>query len=130
VTDISLFLGIGIAMIRQNAQGPVRLFLILCLSGSLMHFLLVLLEKLKGFGPAVFQVPHPEPEARKNVFLNIFDAVREGDASWFVVLFALLDRTFVLLWAGGVYMQLLWIGATFVNFRWLFRGQNIIGSEK
>lgn len=129
VTDISLFLGIGIAMIRQNTEDPIQLFLVLCLSGCLMHCFLVVLEKLKGFGPAVFDTPHPEHENRKNVFLDIFDAIREGDASWFVVFFALIDRMSVLVWAGGVYMQLLWISATFVNFRWLFRSKNI-GSIK
>ena len=92
----------------------------LCLSGALMHFFLVILEKLKGFGPAVFGAPHPEHQERKGFFLNVFDALREGDAAWFVLFFALLGQAPVILWAGGIYMQVLWIGAAFINFRWIF----------
>ncbi len=129
LTDICLFLGIGLGMIKQGTNGPVRLFMILCVIGSLAHFFLVVLEKLKGFGPAVFEAPHPEHEERKSILLNIFDAFREGDTSWFVVFFAGVGQTSVLLWAGGIYMQLLWISATFVNFRWLFQS-TCIRSQK
>ena len=120
LSDLALFTGIALGMDRQGTTGPVALFLTLCLSGAVVHFLLVVTEKLKGFGPAVFTAPHPEHEKRKNVVLDIFDALREGDASWFVVLFAVTGYTQALLWAGGIYMQALWISAAVVNFRWIF----------
>ncbi len=123
LTDISLFLGIAAGLVRQSASGPVGLFLTLCLSGLLLHFLLVVLEKLKGFGPAVFGVPHPEHQKRKSIILDILDALREGDISWSVVFFSLIGQTSLLLWAGGIYMQILWASALLVNFRWLFQNK-------
>ena len=84
-----------------------------------MHFLLVVLEKMKGFGPAVFNAPHPGHGKRKNILLGIFDALREGEASWLVLILAVLGQTPFLLLAGGVYMQLVWISAVVINFRWL-----------
>jgi phosphatidylglycerophosphate synthase len=125
ITDIALFLGIALGMKRQGAPGPVDLFLVLCLTGAAAHFLLVIAEKLKGFGPAVFETPHPEKGQRNNPLLHVFDALREGDASWFVIFFAAADRVPMLLWVGGVYMQLLWLGALFMNFRWTFRGRTV-----
>lgn len=120
-TDAALFSGIAVGLLRQNVQAPVRLFWALCLSGALIHFTLVILEKLKGFGPAVHDAPHPEHEQRKKWWLTLFDALREGDASWFVLLFCAIGQTAFLLVAGGLYMQALWIAAVLINFRWLFR---------
>ena len=120
LTDIALFLGVALGMKRQDLPGPVNLFLVLCLSGAVLHFFLVVAEKIKGFGPAVFEAPHPEHERRNSLVLVFFDALREGDASWLVVFFAVIGQTQALLWAGGIYMQLLWISALFLNFRWVF----------
>ena len=120
LTDIALFLGVAIGMKRQGIAGPVGLFLTLCLTGAVSHFLLVVAEKIKGFGPAVFGTPHPEHEKRSNAVLNTFDALREGDASWLVLLFVAIGQTQALLWFGGVYMQVLWIAALLLNFRWIF----------
>lgn len=119
-SDLALFLGVGFGMLEQKAEGPVVLFMALCLSGAVIHFLLVIVEKLKGFGPAVFEAPHPEHETRKNTALNVFDALREGDAAWFVLALALAGQAPLVLWIGGVYMQLLWVTALAVNFRWTF----------
>ncbi len=121
MTDIALFAGISLGALRGQAEGPVTLFTFLCLSGAGLHLTLVILEKLRGFGPAVFNAPHPEHEKRQNIFLTFFDALREGDSSWFVMLFALSGKTIWLLWFGGVYMQILWIAAVIMNFQWLFK---------
>ena len=56
------------------------------------------------------------PRATAGMLRAIFDALREGDASLLVVFFAVIDRVPVLLWAGGIYMQLLWISAFAVNW--------------
>lgn len=125
ITDLSLFGGVALGAWRSGVAGPVPLFAALCLSGALLHLSLVILEKLRGFGPAVHAAPHPEHGTRKNVLLNIFDCLREGDSSWFVVIFALAGRTEWLLWAGGVYMQALWLSAFVLNFRWLFLAKKI-----
>ena len=124
LSDLSLFLGVSFGVLRQETGGPVFLFMGLCLSGALMHFFLVILEKLKGFGPAVFEAPHPEHKRRKSIFLKIFDALREGDSSWFVVFFALIGQVPMLLWAGGFYMQFIWVSALWINFRWTFGEKN------
>ena len=121
ITDFSLFGGVALGMRRAGTEGPVTLFAALCLTGAALHLSLVVLEKLKGFGPAAYAAPHPDHATRKNPLLTLFDSLREGDASWFVVLFAALDRSAWLLWFGGIYMQALWISALAVNFRWLFR---------
>ena len=123
LTDISLFLGIAFGMLKQETAGPVIFFMFLCLSGALLHFILVILEKLKGFGPAVFDAPHPEHERRTSIFLDIFDAFREGDSSWFILFFAAIGQAPMLLWIGGIYMQILWISAALINFRWLFQNK-------
>ncbi len=119
-SDLALFLGVGFGMRERGAEGPVTLFLWLCLSGAVLHFLLVVLEKLKGFGPAVFNAPHPEHETRRSAALDLFDALREGDAAWFVLLLAVFGQISAVLWVGGVYMQLLWLIALALNFRWTF----------
>ena len=119
LTDVALFTGVTLGVLRQGTPGPARVFLILCLSGASMHFLLVVMEKLKGFGPAVFNAPHPEHEKRRTIFLGIFDAFREGEASWLVLFLAVVGQTSFLLWAGGFYMQLLWISALVINFKWI-----------
>ena len=123
VTDFSLFAGLALGALRAQAEGPVLLFAALCLTGGLMHLSLVVLEKLKGFGPAAYAAPHPEHSTRKNPFLTLFDSLREGDSSWFVVLFAATGHAVWLLWFGGVYMQVLWLAALVMNFRWLFLGK-------
>lgn len=120
LVDLSLFLGIAIGMANKAASGPIRLFAFLCVSGAMFHFALVVTEKLKGFGPAAFGAPHPEHKTRKNFFLSVFDALREGEISWLVLLFALMNKTGSLLWLGGIYMQIIWISALLINFKWLF----------
>ncbi len=119
-TDLSLFLGIALGALRQGKEGPVLLFAALCLTGEVLHLAIVIMEKLRGFGPAVYEKPNPEVVRRKNVIFNFFDALREGESSWFVVLFVLAGKSIWLLWFGGVYMQFLWMGALFLNFRYLF----------
>ena len=119
-TDVALFTGIGLGVYRQGVEGPVLLFTLLCVSGSGLHVFLVVMEKVRGFGPAVYQAPHPEHAQRKDFWLTLFDALREGDISWGVVLLTVFNGLPWLLWLGGIYMQALWIGALLVNFRWTF----------
>ena len=121
LTDVSLFGGVALGALRNHSEGPVFLFVVLTFSGVFLHVALVILEKVRGFGPAVFNAPHPEHEKRVNPLLGVFDALREGESSWLVLLLALSGNILWLLWLGGVYMQLLWIAAFVLNFRWLFR---------
>jgi len=121
ITDLSLFGGVALGALRAQTEGPVILFAVLALSGAMVHILLVILEKIRGFGPAVFDAPHPEHGRRKGPLLGFFDALREGDSSWFVPIFAVSGQTVWVLWLGGVYMQFLWMTSVVVNFRWLFR---------
>ena len=120
VTDLSLFSGAALGMKRVGADGPIDLFWGLCLSGAFIHCALVVFEKLRGFGPAVFSAPHPEHEKRQNTWRTLFDAVREGEASWLVIFLCVIGQSQVLLWGGGVYMQALWVSALVLNFCWLF----------
>ena len=119
VTDICLFGGVALGVLKNHSEGPVAFFTVMALSGALIHVSLVVFEKIRGFGPAAFGAPHPEHEKRKNPLLSFFDALREGDSSWFVPLFAVSGKMIWLLWFGGVYMQFLWVTALAVNFRWL-----------
>lgn len=120
LTDLSLFGGVALGALRNDSEGPVAVFTALTISGAFLHVLLVVLEKLRGFGPAVFNAPHPDHEKRVNPVLGVFDALREGESSWLVLLLALSGNILWLLWLGGVYMQLLWIAALILNFKWLF----------
>ena len=120
LVDLSLFLGLAIGTAKKGILGPILLFAMLCVSGTAIHLALVVAEKIKGFGPAAFGVPHPDHKTRKNFFLTFFDALREGESCWLVLIFVLAKKTEYLLWLGGVYMQLIWISAAFVNFKWLF----------
>lgn len=113
VTDLCLFGGLGLGMMRFTDDAGVRVFTALCLFGALMHFSLVVLEKTRGFGPAQYGSPNPGRRGALSVF---FDALREGDASWVVVLLALIGKAHTLIWFGAVYMQVLWIGALAANF--------------
>ncbi len=124
-TDFALFTGLTVGLLKQGVPGPILLFGILCVAGSFINFLVVTTEKIKGFGPAEFNKPHPEKSERNNIFFKIADALREGDSSWFVVLFAALGQTQYLLWFGGIYMQIIWISALALNFKWIFRANEI-----
>ena len=120
LTDLSLFAGIGWAVVKSGAYprlAPVALAL--CLLGAVMHFLLVIAEKNRGFGPASFNNPHPDVKYRERFVFVVFDALREGDASWLVLAFAVAGQTFSLLWFAAVYMQVLWVSAAFLNLKYL-----------
>ncbi|MBI4433118.1 MAG: CDP-alcohol phosphatidyltransferase family protein [Candidatus Omnitrophica bacterium] len=121
LNDVALFLGIAVGTLKTQNPSLVLTLAALCVSGTLLHFLLVILEKLKGFGPAVFGTPNPNAAARGSFFFKIFDGLREGEASWFVVGFAIIGQTAILLWVGAVYMQAIWIGALLLNFRWIIK---------
>ncbi len=120
LADLSLFTGLALGVLKRGVEGPAVFFLILCLAGSFINLCIVILEKLKGFGPAVFNKPNPDGVKRQNIFFKISEALREGDSSWFVVLFAVFGKPEYLLWAGGIYMQIIWISAIALNYRWLF----------
>lgn len=119
LTDIAVFTGIGLSMLGRGDDANVALFLALCLSGAAIHCVLVVLEKLRGFGPAAYGAPNTQGSARLS-FFKLFDALREGDACWLVLLFALAGKAHTLLWFGGIYMQILWITALLMNRRVLF----------
>ncbi len=121
LVDIALFSGLTVGLLRQGANGPVVALGILCVTGSLVNLIIVCLEKKKGFGPAVFEQPHPEGSRRESIFHRIAEGVREGDSSWLVVVFTLFSKTEWLLWFSAVYMQILWISAIVMNFKWLFK---------
>ncbi len=120
MTDLSLFGGVALGVLRKHPEEPVMLFSALALSGIALHTALVVLEKIRGFGPAMFGSPHPEHNKRRSRLLGFIDALREGDSSWFVLLFAIAGQMTLFLFLGGVYMQILWMTAFALNFRWLF----------
>ncbi len=119
LTDMALFIGVGFGAMHQGLPWPIPLLTALCVIGGVLHSILVVWEKLRGFGPAVFAAPHPDAKTRKSIFLDIFDAFREGDASWIIVGLAFFEQISILLWIGSVYMQILWVSALIVNFKWL-----------
>ena len=120
LVDIALFFGLVIGLLRQGAEGPVILFGSLCVMGALINFIIVCAEKMKGFGPAVFEQPHPEGARREGLFHQMVEGVREGDSSWFLVGFAVFGKMDWFLWLAAPYMQVLWISAVMMNFKWLF----------
>ena len=120
MVDISLFSGITLGLLRAKVQGPLVPIGVLCVLGSLINFLVVTLQKIKGFGPAVYNQKHPAGTNRKNIIYQIIDALREGDSSWFVMLFVFFNQTIYLLWLASFYIQILWLSALFLNFKWIF----------
>ncbi len=120
LVDLALFSGLTVGLLRQGAKEPVVALGVLCVTGSLINFMIVCLEKKKGFGPAVFDRPHPEGSGRENILHRITEGIREGDSSWFVMIFALFLKTDWLLSLSAVYVQILWISAIVMNFKWLF----------
>ena len=113
LTDLCLFGGIGLSLLLQSMDKGVLSVTILCLFGTSMHVILVIMEKLRGFGPAQHGNPNP---GRRNGLSIFFDAIREGDVSWVVVLLALAGMAHALIWIGAFYMQILWITALTVNY--------------
>lgn len=118
--DTAVFTGIAISMLGRGDDTNVLLFLFLCLSGATIHCGLVVLEKLRGFGPAVYGNPNARTAGSVR-FFKLFDALREGDACWLVLVFALAGESHTLLWFGGVYMQVLWTTALYLNRKQFFR---------
>lgn len=120
-TDTALFTGLGLGVYRNGGGTAALFFAALGVAGSVMHLGLVILEQQKGFGPAVYEKANPDEERRRDLPFKIFDALREGEASWLVVGFAAFGLTPWLLWGGALYMQILWVSALFLNFRFLFQ---------
>ncbi len=120
LTDICLFGGIAAGLLNTKSSGPVVLACTLCISGSFFHYLIVVMEKIKGFGPAVFAQPHPEGVKRKSFLYKIKEALSEGEASWLVLIFSVCHQIQFILWFGTIYMQIIWISELFMNFRWIF----------
>ncbi|MBI4353554.1 MAG: CDP-alcohol phosphatidyltransferase family protein [Candidatus Omnitrophica bacterium] len=123
LTDLALFTGIFLGALKGPFHRFAPLLFMLCLSGAAAHFVLVVMEKRRDFGPAVFHRSNPNPAGRQSPLFQLFDSLREGEASWFVLVFAVLGHTSYLLWFGAVYIQFLWIGAFFLNFKWLAGGK-------
>ncbi len=126
LTDMALFIGVGLGAAHQGLSWPIPLLTVLCVVGGILHSILVVWEKIRGFGPAVFSAPHPDSNTRKSIFLDVFDAFREGDASWIIVGLAFFDQISILLWLGSIYMQILWISAFIVNFKWLISRTRVV----
>lgn len=118
-TDLALFTGLALGLHRNSPGEPALLLGSLCAFGACMHLLLVVLEKRRGFGPAAFATPNPDIPHRSRFFWKVFDALREGEASWLVLLFAVWGAEHWMLYFGAVYMQVLWVTALVVNFKWL-----------
>ena len=119
VNDTALFTGITIGLLKANPSQIILLLGILAVSGNVFHCLLVIAEKIKGFGPAVFNQDAPQGADRENIFYKLFNAFREGEASWFVMLFALAGKSGWILILGAFYIQVLWISALVLNFKYL-----------
>jgi phosphatidylglycerophosphate synthase len=120
--DLAFFTGLSWGLLRQGIAGPVHLAWLLCVLGSLANFAIVVLQKTRGFGPAVFNQPNPKGAERETVWHKITEALREGDSAWLVVVLALFARTDWLLWGSALYINALWISALSMNYKWLFRG--------
>lgn len=119
--DLVFFAGLSWGLLRQGIPGPIPLAWLLCAGGSVINFAIVILQKTRGFGPAVFNQPNPKGTDRGNTWYKITEALREGDSVWLVVILALLGRTDWLLWASALYINILWISAVSMNYKWLFQ---------
>lgn len=119
VTDLALFTGLALGLRHNHPDAPAFALGAACIAGGFMHLALVILERQRGFGPAAFAAPNPDRAGRAHFAWNLFDGLREGEASWLVVAFVLAGRADWLLYVGVVYMQILWISALIVNFRWI-----------
>ncbi len=119
LVDIVFFAGLTLGLLKAAAPIPAVLLGSLCIAGSTVNFMVVSMEKLRGFGPAVFNTPHPEGAGRTGVLFKVIDSVREGDSAWFVLLFAVFGKMDWLLWVSAVYLQVLWLSALVLNFKWL-----------
>ena len=116
IADTAIFTGIALSMLGNGDDKNILIFLALCISGSALHCAVVVIEKLRGFGPAVHGSPNAGRPASMALF-KLFDALREGDSCWIVLIFAFIGMAHTLLWFGGVYMQILWITALALNLR-------------
>lgn len=119
-TDLFFFAGLTIGLLKQGVGGPVLAAGFLCIAGGILNFTIVVVEKIKGFGPAVYNQHHPAGARRDSLISKIIEALREGDSSWLVVILIVLGQTEFLLYGAAVYMQALWISALVMNFKWIF----------
>jgi len=118
--DLAFFAGLSWGLLQQGVLGPIPQAWLLCTGGSVINVAIVILQKTKGFGPAVFNQPNPKGADRENIWYKITEALREGDSTWLVVILALFGRTDWLLWASALYINILWISAVGMNYKWLF----------
>ena len=115
VTDVSLFSGLAWSLLKAGPELRVLGFYGVCVAGATLHIGLVILEKLRGFGPAVYG--KSSPVARKSVFSKILDALREGDAAWLVLAFAVAGQAHTLIWFGAAYTLGLSLAALWLHRR-------------
>ena len=124
IVDITLFSGITLGLFKSGFHFWILATGLLCVLGSITNCWIVIIQKNKGFGPAVHDQPHPQGSDRNKFYYQVSNALREGDASWFVVLFTVFNGTQYLLLCASFYMQLLWLTGLMLNLKWLFSVHN------
>lgn len=118
VVDLAFFAGLTADRMKHHDRRTALFFGTAAAIGVLANFTVVLLEKKRGFGPAVYGQPRPKNVLRGTA-ARVADAVREGDSTWLVVAFAAAGQSGALLAAGAVYVHVLWVSALVTNYRWL-----------
>lgn len=115
------FVGITIGVYRTGS-GPIVLIVgVAATLGVFLSFFIVVMQKTKNYGLAIYGMPKAPRGALKKVGLldKVVDVLSVGDFSIVLLLFALFDKMELLLWLGAFGANLFCIVLLTLNFKYL-----------
>lgn len=115
------FVGIAIGVYRFSLA-PVVLFVgVTATLGVFLSFFVVVLQKVKNYGLAIYGMPKaPEGKIKKIGLLDrLIDVLSVGDFSIILLIFAFLNKMELLLWFAAFGANLFCIILLFLNFKYL-----------
>lgn len=115
------FAGIAIGVYRATLNPVILIVGVAATMGVSLSFFVVMMQKTKNYGLAVYGMPKAPKGTVKKVSLldKLVDMLSVGDFSMVVLLFAFFDKMEPLLWLAAFGANLFCIILLILNFRYL-----------
>lgn len=119
ITDFAFFIGIFAGAGKQNIAGPLGFLFGAAILGLIAHYAIIMIEKMKGFGPAEPGQADPEGAKRYDLISEALNAFSAGEISWIVVILGIAGLVYWLVWVIPIYINAIWIINLVRNFKWI-----------
>lgn len=115
------FIGITVGVYRMSSSPVILIVGVAATSGVFLSFFVVVMQKTKNYGLAIYGIPKAPKGVVKKVGLldKLVDMLSVGDFSIVLLLFALFDKMELLLWLGAFGANLFCIVLLVLNFKYL-----------